>query len=244
VHNTAATAVHAAVDAVRHVLVDVENWPRWTPTMTEVRLVDTDALRAGARVRIRHPGMPPFVWRVDTLTPGTGFSWTTALRGGQTRATHELCSGGRGHTCVMLGLRRPDWPPSSPKPWGGIPATTSIPRRRRCARSASRKRSNAPAGAAGAPAVTGGSVESLLRWLAAAMGVTCTAIGLTHFTFGINSVPGERTAGATVDSRERFFAAIFVGYGAAWFGAARQTPTPVPLIRRLTASSWSAGSAA
>ncbi len=47
------------------------------------------------------------------------------------------------------------------------------------------------------------------------MGVACVVIGLFHLALGVSSVPGEGMAGATVDSRERFYNAIFVGYGLA-----------------------------
>lgn len=76
---------------------------------------------------------------------------------------------------------------------------------------------------------------SALRWLTLITGVACTAIGLFHFLLGISSVPGEGSSGATVDSRERFYNAIFLGYGLAWIWAARQSPLPVKLIRGLAA---------
>jgi uncharacterized membrane protein HdeD (DUF308 family) len=73
----------------------------------------------------------------------------------------------------------------------------------------------------------------LLKWLAFAMGVSCLAIGLYHLVLGIASVPGEQGAGATVDSRERFYNAVFAGYGVAWIWAARQAPIPATLVRWL-----------
>ncbi len=74
----------------------------------------------------------------------------------------------------------------------------------------------------------------LLRWLAVAMGIACVAIGLYHVVLGIGSVPGAGTAdtlaGKTVDSRERFYNAIFFGYGVAWLWVARQRPIPATLV--------------
>ncbi|MGI8864682.1 MAG: DUF4345 domain-containing protein, partial [Solirubrobacteraceae bacterium] len=61
-----------------------------------------------------------------------------------------------------------------------------------------------------------------LRTLTSATGVACIGIGTYHFLLGSASVPGEDAADATVDSRERFYAAIFAGYGAAWMRAARR----------------------
>jgi hypothetical protein len=80
-------------------------------------------------------------------------------------------------------------------------------------------------------------VTRTLRWLAGATGIICLAIGVYHIVLGIASVPGEGTAdsiaGITVDSRERFYNAIFFGYGAAWLWAARQRPLPLRLVRGL-----------
>lgn len=74
-----------------------------------------------------------------------------------------------------------------------------------------------------------------LRVLVWAMGVACTLIGLMHLAFGIASVPGELHASATVDSRERFYGAMFLGYGLAWVWAARQPVLSRSLILALSA---------
>ncbi|MFE0178429.1 DUF4345 domain-containing protein [Streptomyces sp. NPDC059002] len=73
----------------------------------------------------------------------------------------------------------------------------------------------------------------LLNWLAWTMGIACAAIGVYHLVLGIASVPGETSAGATVDSRERFYNAIFLGYGLAWIWAVRQSPIPARAVRGL-----------
>lgn len=73
----------------------------------------------------------------------------------------------------------------------------------------------------------------VLRWLALATGVSCALIGAVHLVLGVASVPGATTANATVDSRERFYNAIFIGYGLAWIWAARQSPLAVEFIRWL-----------
>lgn len=75
----------------------------------------------------------------------------------------------------------------------------------------------------------------LLKWLVWTMGVAFVGIGLVHFGLGIDSVPGEGSAGATVDSRERFYAAIFIGAGLAWIWVARQSPIPAAAVRWLAA---------
>ncbi|KOV85072.1 DUF4345 domain-containing protein [Nocardia sp. NRRL S-836] len=72
-----------------------------------------------------------------------------------------------------------------------------------------------------------------LRALAWTMGVACVLIGAYHVVLGVASVPGAEDAGATVDSRERFYNAIFLGYGLAWVWVARQRPVPATAVRRL-----------
>jgi len=76
-------------------------------------------------------------------------------------------------------------------------------------------------------------MAGVLKWLVLAMGAACVAIGAFHFALGIGSVPGEGTAGATVDSRERFYGAVFLGYGLAWLWAARRSPIPSAAVRLL-----------
>ncbi|MFI6867312.1 DUF4345 domain-containing protein [Nocardia sp. NPDC050406] len=76
-------------------------------------------------------------------------------------------------------------------------------------------------------------MAKVLKGLVVAMGVACVAIGIFHFALGIHSVPGEGSADATVDSRERYYGAIFLGYGLAWLWAARQAPIPASAVRRL-----------
>ena len=72
-----------------------------------------------------------------------------------------------------------------------------------------------------------------LKWLATLMGIACAVIGAVHFLFGVDSVPGLAGAGATTDSRERFYGAIVLGYGLAWLWVARQSPILSPLVRWL-----------
>jgi Domain of unknown function (DUF4345) len=76
-------------------------------------------------------------------------------------------------------------------------------------------------------------MSTLLEKLSLTTGAACTGIGLFHLLGGTSSVPGERGAGATVDSRERFYGAIFGGYGLAWLRAGRQSPTDPTEVRWL-----------
>jgi Domain of unknown function (DUF4345) len=72
-----------------------------------------------------------------------------------------------------------------------------------------------------------------LRNFAGFTGLSCIAIGVYHFALGTASVPGATDANATVDSRERFYSAIFAGYGIAWLRAAGKSPIRAADVRLL-----------
>lgn len=103
---SATVQIDGTAEAVWRVLVDVERWPEWTPTMREVQLLDAAELRPGAHVRISQPKLPILTWVVDEMTPERGFSWTTGPPGGRARATHYLEPVGDHATRVDLALEQ------------------------------------------------------------------------------------------------------------------------------------------
>jgi len=76
-------------------------------------------------------------------------------------------------------------------------------------------------------------VNAVLKGLAWSLGVACALIGVVHLVGGIHTVPGEGAAWATVDNRERYYGAIFFGYGLAWIWVVRQRPIPSVLVNWL-----------
>jgi uncharacterized membrane protein len=57
------------------VYLDVERWPAWTSTVTDVRRLDAGALEVGARTRVRQPRLPVSEWVVTDVVPGESFTW-------------------------------------------------------------------------------------------------------------------------------------------------------------------------
>ena len=78
-------------------------------------------------------------------------------------------------------------------------------------------------------------MNSALKWLAMVAGVACIAIGLAHVLLGTGAAPGVGAANATAESEDRFYGAVFVGYGVAWLWGAMQDPLPAKLFRFLAA---------
>ena len=82
--------IHAPIDVVWGVLVDVERMPEWTSSMRTVRLITGSALRRGSRVHIRQPWLQPATWVVDLLDPPRHFTWRSRTGPVETVAGHLL----------------------------------------------------------------------------------------------------------------------------------------------------------
>lgn len=91
------------------VLVDVEGWPGWTNTMSEVRRLDEGPLALERRARIRQPKLTPAVWEVTEFEPGRGFVWQSGTPGLITVGEHWLEPLPGGGTRVTLAVRQKGW---------------------------------------------------------------------------------------------------------------------------------------
>lgn len=71
------------------VLVDVERWPEWLPTVTAVERLDSGALSLGSRTCIHQPRLRPAVWRVTELDATKGsFVWQARSPGIRITGSH------------------------------------------------------------------------------------------------------------------------------------------------------------
>lgn len=95
--------ISAPAERVWQTLVDVESWPRWSPSMTEVKRLDTGPLHVGSRARVKQPGLPVFVWEVTELDEGSHFTWATHVPGVATTARHDI-SETAGHSHLTLSV--------------------------------------------------------------------------------------------------------------------------------------------
>jgi uncharacterized protein YndB with AHSA1/START domain len=89
--------IDAPVERVWDVLMDVERWPDWSPTMTTVERLEPGMFRPGNSARVKQPRLPEAIWRVTAMVPQKSFTWSTRSRGVTTVARHvvaELEEGG------------------------------------------------------------------------------------------------------------------------------------------------------
>jgi len=99
--------IGAGVERVWEVLAEVEGWPGWTESMTEVRRLGEEPFGVGSEVRVRQPKLTAAVWTVTGFEPGRGFEWRSENPGFRTIGTHRLEPVGDGsRTRVTLGVRQ------------------------------------------------------------------------------------------------------------------------------------------
>ena len=99
--------VAAPPDEVWRLLVEVEHWPRWGPTVSEVRLDHSGGrIREGSTGMVVGPLGVPLPFRVTDFVEGRRWSWRVA---GVPATSHHVEAVGAG-TRVTFGV--PFWAPA------------------------------------------------------------------------------------------------------------------------------------
>lgn len=94
-------SIDTSPEKVWDVISDVERWPEWTPTMSEIHRPGTGRLQVGSKADVRQPGQPRRVWVVTELEDGHSFTWQTGGSMLTFRAEH-IVRPVDGHTEVAL----------------------------------------------------------------------------------------------------------------------------------------------
>ena len=100
--------IEAGIDAVWDVLVDVERWSEWTPTMTWIRPVEDGPLEEGSVLNIKQPRLRPTAWTITAIEPKRSFTWRSSGAGVATEADHEVTSTPDGSS-LTLRVRQSGW---------------------------------------------------------------------------------------------------------------------------------------
>ncbi|MEI6640992.1 MAG: DUF4345 domain-containing protein [Novosphingobium sp.] len=76
-------------------------------------------------------------------------------------------------------------------------------------------------------------MKALLKGFVVLFGAVCMAIALVHIGYGPASIPGSVPVNATMDSEDRFYATLFLGFGAASIWCAQDLGTRAAMFRAL-----------
>lgn len=88
--------IDAPAERVWEVMIDVERWHEWTPSITSIERLDSGEFRQGSRVRIKQPKLAATVMTVTRLEPGRSFTWQTRAPGLEVTASHSVTPVGKG----------------------------------------------------------------------------------------------------------------------------------------------------
>ena len=80
--------INASQEAVWKILSDVARWQEWTPTVSNVEVLDEPGLNLGNRYKVHQPKLQPAVWNVTVLTPPSNFTWESKSLGMHMLAEH------------------------------------------------------------------------------------------------------------------------------------------------------------
>jgi hypothetical protein len=94
--------IEASPERVWSVIIDVERWPHWTPTVTSLVLLDRAPFAVGSRARIRQPKLPTALWEVTQLDEhAREFTWVNRKPGICATARHVVEARGNGSRATL-----------------------------------------------------------------------------------------------------------------------------------------------
>lgn len=82
--------IDAPPERVWEVMLDVDRWHEWTPSVSGIRRVDRGPLAVGSQVIVRQPKLPPAKWVVTAIEEGRGFTWESVGPGFRVVGRHEV----------------------------------------------------------------------------------------------------------------------------------------------------------
>lgn len=93
--------VDAAPERVWAVMMEVERWCEWTPSVRRIDRLEKGELAPGKAVRICQPHLLPVVWRVSEFVPGERFTWSNRIPGLASSASHRVERRGNGSRVTL-----------------------------------------------------------------------------------------------------------------------------------------------
>ena len=93
--------IAATTERVWQVMIDTGRWHEWTPSVTDVKRLETGPFGVGSAVLIRQPKFPPAKWTVTDVEPGRSFTWVSVGPGVRVAGRHSVESVGDGSRATL-----------------------------------------------------------------------------------------------------------------------------------------------
>jgi len=93
--------IESPLEVVWSVTENIENWPKWTPTVESIKRNEQGQLGVGSTALLKQPGLPATIWTVTDYVRGELFSWESRSRGITTKASHKLTTSDSGTQNVL-----------------------------------------------------------------------------------------------------------------------------------------------
>ena len=106
---TAQATTSASPAQTWRALIDITDWPRWTPSYTSIERLDAGPVAVGSRARVRQPRLAPAVYEVAEIVNRENFTWTSSAVGVHTVARHRLVPTPDGGTRIELAAELSGW---------------------------------------------------------------------------------------------------------------------------------------
>ncbi len=103
--------IQAPPSLVWEVSTNVEDWPRWMPTVTEATRLTNTPFRSGSRFRLKQPLQKRAIWELDQVKEEIGFSWFSGPTNAEHWAFHNFVAGPGGTRSTLSFLRLPNVSP-------------------------------------------------------------------------------------------------------------------------------------
>jgi len=103
-HEELKVEINASVERIWESLVDIENWPVFTSSISSVRRIDQGPFGLGSCARVKQPGTGTLMWSVTKFAPGQFFVWEAKRPGLTLVAGHFLALGDNGRVKLTLTL--------------------------------------------------------------------------------------------------------------------------------------------
>src|SRR5687768_14870791 len=87
---TTSIDINTPAERVYEVMIDIDRWHEWTPSISSIKRLDGTAFELGKRVMIRQPKLPPAMWTISRIDPNRRFEWVNRSPGLKVTGHHSV----------------------------------------------------------------------------------------------------------------------------------------------------------